>query len=276
MHSGGKGISKSSLPYKRAPPSWLKITPEEVSEHITRLAKKGLTPSQIGIILRDSHGIAQVKNVTGNKILRILKANGTCSAQPPPATTTSSRSLARFLAAAARGDQERSRSSSWWCSSCRRTRAKTRTFLAGLGFARAPRLVGSSDDVLGRGAGVLYFLCFSEGSEIGSDLALALASCVFISVLLRDLAALLVYSISRLAREIHRSPARLRFMLFLCARSIFACLCALSLSLSLSLSRARSRPAARLCARIRVSHPSTLCCPLAQVSPRPSLRTCTT
>lgn len=33
-------------------------------------------PSQIGAILRDSHGIAQVKSVTGSKILRILKAHG--------------------------------------------------------------------------------------------------------------------------------------------------------------------------------------------------------
>ena len=41
-----------------------------------KLAKKGLSPSQIGVILRDSHGIAQVKAVTGNKILRLLKANG--------------------------------------------------------------------------------------------------------------------------------------------------------------------------------------------------------
>jgi len=40
------------------------------------LAKKGLTPSQIGVILRDSHGVAQVKSVTGNKILRLLKKNG--------------------------------------------------------------------------------------------------------------------------------------------------------------------------------------------------------
>ena len=39
-------------------------------------AKKGLTPSQIGVILRDSHGIAQVKSVTGSKILRILKTQG--------------------------------------------------------------------------------------------------------------------------------------------------------------------------------------------------------
>jgi len=40
------------------------------------LAKKGLTPSQIGVILRDSHGVAQVKSVTGNKVLRLLKKNG--------------------------------------------------------------------------------------------------------------------------------------------------------------------------------------------------------
>jgi len=76
MHSNGKGISGSALPYRRTPPSWLKITSPEVSELVCKLAKKGLTPSQIGVILRDSHGIAQVKNVTGTKLLRILKANG--------------------------------------------------------------------------------------------------------------------------------------------------------------------------------------------------------
>lgn len=35
-----------------------------------------MTPSQIGVTLRDSHGIPQVRFVTGNKILRILKSNG--------------------------------------------------------------------------------------------------------------------------------------------------------------------------------------------------------
>jgi len=82
MHSRGKGIADSALPYKRTPPSWLKITPGEVGDHVCKLAKKGLTPSQIGVILRDSHGIAQVKNVTGNKILRILKANGLAPSIP--------------------------------------------------------------------------------------------------------------------------------------------------------------------------------------------------
>lgn len=98
MHAPGKGIctsnsiststlsfsslyllASSALPYRRAPPTWLKTTPEEVVEQIVKLARKGLTPSQIGVTLRDSHGIPQVRFVTGNKILRILKAQGTPS-----------------------------------------------------------------------------------------------------------------------------------------------------------------------------------------------------
>ncbi|KAK4056359.1 ribosomal 40S subunit protein S13 [Microbotryomycetes sp. JL221] len=76
MHNPHKGISGSALPYKRSAPRWLKITADDINEHICKLARKGLTPSQIGVVLRDSHGVAQVKSVTGNKILRILKTNG--------------------------------------------------------------------------------------------------------------------------------------------------------------------------------------------------------
>ena len=75
MYTRGKGISSSARPYKRTPPSWLKITPKQVEDHICLFAKKGLTPSQIGVILRDSHGVGVVKNITGTTILRILKKN---------------------------------------------------------------------------------------------------------------------------------------------------------------------------------------------------------
>lgn len=47
MHSGGKGMASSALPYKRTPPSWAKATPKDVEEHVCKLAKKGLTPSQV-------------------------------------------------------------------------------------------------------------------------------------------------------------------------------------------------------------------------------------
>eukprot|EP01130_Rhizamoeba_saxonica_P007822 TRINITY_DN3162_c0_g1_i1.p1 TRINITY_DN3162_c0_g1~~TRINITY_DN3162_c0_g1_i1.p1 ORF type:complete len:152 (-),score=38.43 TRINITY_DN3162_c0_g1_i1:77-532(-) len=76
MHSNGKGISGSSIPYSRRTPTWLNLSPEEVSEQVCKLARSGLTPSQIGVVLRDSNGVGQVRTVTGNKILRILKANG--------------------------------------------------------------------------------------------------------------------------------------------------------------------------------------------------------
>eukprot|EP00187_Rhodella_violacea_P006049 CAMPEP_0174898350 /NCGR_PEP_ID=MMETSP0167-20121228/21073_1 /TAXON_ID=38298 /ORGANISM="Rhodella maculata, Strain CCMP736" /LENGTH=148 /DNA_ID=CAMNT_0016138893 /DNA_START=29 /DNA_END=475 /DNA_ORIENTATION=+ len=76
MHSKGKGISSASLPYRRTPPSWLKTSPKEVCDQICKLAKKGLVPSQIGVQLRDAQGIPQVRFVTGNKIMRILRANG--------------------------------------------------------------------------------------------------------------------------------------------------------------------------------------------------------
>ena len=40
------------------------------------MSKKGIPPSQIGVTLRDSHGVTQVSSVTGSKVLRILKKNG--------------------------------------------------------------------------------------------------------------------------------------------------------------------------------------------------------
>ncbi|XP_037040888.1 40S ribosomal protein S13 [Bradysia coprophila] len=76
MHAPGKGISQSALPYRRTVPSWLKLNADDVKEQIKKLGKKGMTPSQIGIILRDSHGVAQVRFVSGNKILRIMKSVG--------------------------------------------------------------------------------------------------------------------------------------------------------------------------------------------------------
>merc|ERR1711870_112336 len=82
MHNPGKGISQSALPYRRTVPVWLKLPADDVEDQIDKLAKKGLSPSQIGVILRDSHGVAQVRYITGNKILRILKAKGLAPSLP--------------------------------------------------------------------------------------------------------------------------------------------------------------------------------------------------
>ena len=76
MHSFGKGMADSTLPYKRQPAAWSKTSSKDVIEQIVKFAKKGLPPSQIGVSLRDSAGVSSVKNLTGRKVLRILKHAG--------------------------------------------------------------------------------------------------------------------------------------------------------------------------------------------------------
>lgn len=76
VYGNGKGISDSALPYRRTPPSWLNVDKVDIEEQICKLAKRGQTPSQIGVYLRDAMGIAQVKSVLNHKMFRILKKNG--------------------------------------------------------------------------------------------------------------------------------------------------------------------------------------------------------
>jgi len=73
MYGSGKGISKSSIHYKKRPPRWLNIDSSDVIKQIEALAKKGYKPSQIGVILRDNFAIPQSRLITGGKILRILR-----------------------------------------------------------------------------------------------------------------------------------------------------------------------------------------------------------
>jgi small subunit ribosomal protein S15 len=70
-----KGQSHSTRPARAGPPHWLKLdmTPEDIELLVVELAKKGYTPSMIGIILRDQFGIPLVKQVTGKKLTRILE-----------------------------------------------------------------------------------------------------------------------------------------------------------------------------------------------------------
>ncbi len=78
----GTGISASALPYSRKPAKHKTLTPSGVIDLIVKYAKKGMTQSQIGVILRDQYGIPQVRFLTGKKIHRILKKKG-CAPKLP-------------------------------------------------------------------------------------------------------------------------------------------------------------------------------------------------
>jgi len=51
------------------------LTPEEVEALVVKYAKEGYSPSTIGLMLRDQHGVPLVKQVTGKSIKQILKEN---------------------------------------------------------------------------------------------------------------------------------------------------------------------------------------------------------
>ena len=75
MHSRKKGKSESTKPLRNSKPSWVRYKEIEIEQLIVKLAKSGKPPSQIGIILRDSYGIYDVKKIAGKKITQIMEKN---------------------------------------------------------------------------------------------------------------------------------------------------------------------------------------------------------
>ncbi len=73
MYSRKKGKSKSVRPTRKTNPSWLRYKEKEVELLVTKIAKEGKTPSQIGLFLRDNYGIPSVKKITNKSITSILK-----------------------------------------------------------------------------------------------------------------------------------------------------------------------------------------------------------
>ena len=73
MHARRKGKSHSTRPPTLKYPEWLELTPETVEQIVVNLAKQGIPPSQIGMILRDQYGVPTFKQVTGKKLVDFLK-----------------------------------------------------------------------------------------------------------------------------------------------------------------------------------------------------------
>jgi len=75
MHSRDKGKSKARKPSTEKP-HWTSYSPEQVEKLVVKFRKAGNSGSQIGMILRDSYGIASVKAICDKKIAAILEEKG--------------------------------------------------------------------------------------------------------------------------------------------------------------------------------------------------------
>jgi small subunit ribosomal protein S15 len=75
IHTHTHGKSHSIRPTSKSLPSWLNQSKDQISSLVVKLSKEGLSPSEIGLKLRDEHGIPLVKTVVGKSMIELLAEN---------------------------------------------------------------------------------------------------------------------------------------------------------------------------------------------------------
>jgi len=72
MHARRKGKSGSKKPIERTHPDW-SLKPDEIEKLIVKMAEEGKEPALIGLILRDTYGVPDVKAAIGKRITDVLE-----------------------------------------------------------------------------------------------------------------------------------------------------------------------------------------------------------
>ena len=85
MHARRKGRSGSSPQTRKENPNW-SLKSKDVEKLVLELSASGNSSSEIGIILRDLHGVPSVKLATGKSISKILSSNNVSSQLPEDLT----------------------------------------------------------------------------------------------------------------------------------------------------------------------------------------------
>ncbi len=75
MHARRRGKSGSKHPVERTHPEW-SLKPEEIEQLIVKLAEEGKPPAMIGLILRDSYGVPDIRAALGKKLTKVLEEHG--------------------------------------------------------------------------------------------------------------------------------------------------------------------------------------------------------
>ena len=82
LHTHRHGKSHTIRPVTLRAPSWITLSPKEIEELVVKYAKDGLSPSQIGLKLRDQHSIPLIKSITKKSLGKILEENNLQSEMP--------------------------------------------------------------------------------------------------------------------------------------------------------------------------------------------------
>ena len=93
MHSRKGGSSRSRPPMVTKAPEWSDVSKEELEKTIMKLHDTGMSPSRIGLTLRDQYGVPNVKLVIGNSITGFLRDNNALADIPEDLTNLMRKAL---------------------------------------------------------------------------------------------------------------------------------------------------------------------------------------
>jgi small subunit ribosomal protein S15 len=81
IHAHTHGKSHSTRPISYNVPSWINQK-SELSTIILQLSKDGLSPSEIGVRIRDQYGVPLIKPILGKGIIQLLEENNSTPEMP--------------------------------------------------------------------------------------------------------------------------------------------------------------------------------------------------
>ncbi len=82
MYSGKHGKSGSKKPVRKHKLVWIRYQDHEIEQLILKLAKQNKSSSEIGMILRDTYGIPDVKDLLKKKLNKVLEENNVLPSLP--------------------------------------------------------------------------------------------------------------------------------------------------------------------------------------------------
>lgn len=82
MYARKKGKSGSKKLYRNKAPEWQPLSEKEVTEKAANLKKEGKKLAEIGLLLRDTEGIASIRLATGFRLKKLLEKNELKDAYP--------------------------------------------------------------------------------------------------------------------------------------------------------------------------------------------------
>jgi len=85
-YSGKHGKSGSKKPIKKHKLTWIRYQNKEIEQLIVKLAKQGKSQSEIGMILRDTYGVPNVRDLLKKKLNHVLEENKLLKKMPDDLT----------------------------------------------------------------------------------------------------------------------------------------------------------------------------------------------